>query len=65
MQSNDTERPFLTVSELCAYLGVTRNTAYRLIAIGEVPAIRVGGSIRIPRDTLERQLAERAGTPAA
>lgn len=49
---------FLTVRELGEYLRVSRRTAYQLIYDGDVPHVRVGGSIRIPRGELVRQLAE-------
>jgi excisionase family DNA binding protein len=59
------ERHFLTVRELAAYLRVSRRKAYELVANGEVPSIRVGSSLRIPREELERQLAAGLGKPAA
>lgn len=55
METTD-ERHFLTVSELAAYLRVSRRKAYELVSNGEVPSIRVGSSLRIPREALERQL---------
>jgi excisionase family DNA binding protein len=57
METTETQ-PFLTVSELAALLRVSRATAYALIASGEVPSVRVGGSLRIPRDALYRRLAK-------
>jgi excisionase family DNA binding protein len=51
------EQHFLTVDELAAYLRVSRRTAYQLVTDANVPRIRVGGSWRIPRAELERQLA--------
>ena len=46
------ETPLLTVAESAAFLRVSRATAYRLIASGEIPAHRVGGQIRIHSDDL-------------
>jgi excisionase family DNA binding protein len=52
-------RTFLTVSELAGRLGVGRSTAYALVRDGQVPAIRLRGTIRIPLASLERWLADR------
>jgi excisionase family DNA binding protein len=59
------ERRFLTVRELAAYLRISRRKAYELVAGGEVPSFRVGSSLRIPREELERHLEESIGKPAA
>lgn len=56
----ETPPDFLTVRELADYLRVSRRTAYQLIYDGQVPHVRVGGSIRIPRADLARRLAESA-----
>jgi excisionase family DNA binding protein len=49
---------FLTVTELAELLRVSRRTAYVLVRTGEVPSVRVGGSIRIPRAALVDQLVQ-------
>jgi len=60
----ETGRPFLSVAETAALLGVSRSTTYRLLRDGRIPSIRVGGQLRIPRRTLAIRLAEtRAGWP--
>jgi excisionase family DNA binding protein len=51
------EQPFLTVRELAQVLRVSTRTAYLLVKTGEVPSVRVGGSIRIPRAALVQHLA--------
>jgi excisionase family DNA binding protein len=43
-----------------AELGVNRRTVIRLIDAGEVRAIKVGRTVRIPRSELERVLAGNA-----
>lgn len=53
------EPAYFSVLELARYLGVSRRTAYNLVAAGEVPSVRVGGQYRIPRADLERLLARR------
>jgi excisionase family DNA binding protein len=52
------DRRFLTVLELSSYLRVSRRKAYELVANGEVPSIRVGSALRIPRAELDQRLAE-------
>jgi excisionase family DNA binding protein len=62
----DTEqRHFLTVLELADYLRVSRTKAYQLVWSGEMPSVRVGGQLRIPREELERRLAAAVGEPNA
>jgi excisionase family DNA binding protein len=52
----------LTLRELANYLRVGMRTAYKLVTEGGVPAVKVGGQWRIPRDELDRQLRG-GGTP--
>ena len=46
----------LTVREAAALLRISRNLAYELVARGEMPAIRLGRVIRVPRAALEEWL---------
>jgi len=46
------EHELFTVAEVAEVLRVSRATAYRLVESGELPASRIGGSIRISRDDL-------------
>ena len=39
---------FMTVSEVADIMRVSKMTVYRLIHSGEMPAIRVGKSFRVP-----------------
>ncbi|HWI07312.1 MAG TPA: helix-turn-helix domain-containing protein [Solirubrobacteraceae bacterium] len=50
------EAEFLTVSEAAALLRISRATAYRLVDAGELPAVRVGGQLRVDRVALLEQL---------
>ena len=43
-----------TVSELATVLRVGRNTAYRLIDAGTIPAIKIGRQIRVYREDVIR-----------
>jgi len=48
-----TERLTLTVVEASELLGVSRNSLYEAIRRGEVPHLRIGRRIVIPRRQLE------------
>jgi excisionase family DNA binding protein len=56
---------WLTVSEFAAQYRVSRPHAYRLIRTGAVPAVRLGGAIRIPADALEQHLRPARRTDVA
>ena len=43
---------FLTVKEAALLLRLKRSTAYELVRRGEIPAIRLGRFIRVPREAL-------------
>jgi excisionase family DNA binding protein len=45
--------------DLATPLGVSRDRVYQLIRAGELPAVRIGNAIRIPRASWEAWLAER------
>jgi excisionase family DNA binding protein len=51
------ERLVLTVDEAAYLLNISRTLAYELIARGELPALRLGRRIVIPRVTLEELIS--------
>ncbi len=51
------EKLTFTVSETAQLLGLSRNSAYQGVLTGEIPYIKVGKRILIPRLALERMLA--------
>jgi excisionase family DNA binding protein len=55
-------RLLLRPVEAAEAIGIGRSKVYALLASGELPSIRIGGSIRVPVDHLrawiDRQLAE-------
>lgn len=55
---------FLTTEEVLGCLKVTPRTVYRLIRIGELPAVRVGRQWRFRRSDLENWLAAREASAA-
>lgn len=46
----------LTVDEVAAFLRIGRSAAYEAVRRGEIPAIRVGRRLRVPRDRLLQEL---------
>ncbi|ACY99977.1 MULTISPECIES: helix-turn-helix domain-containing protein [Thermomonospora] len=57
------ERPlsevrFLTVAEVAAVMRVSKMTVYRLVHSGELPAIRVGRSFRVPEQAVHDYLRD-------
>jgi excisionase family DNA binding protein len=47
------ERILLTIPQFAEAVGVSRQSAYGLIKSGAVPAIKLGGRLRIPRLALD------------
>ena len=47
---------FLTVAEVAAMMRVSKMTVYRLVHGGELPAARVGRSLRVPKRAVEDYL---------
>ncbi len=55
--SDAAARPrFLTVAEVADEMRVSRMTVYRLVHSGEIPAVRVGKSFRVPVEALQQYL---------
>lgn len=52
----------LTVPEAAKLLRISRNLAYELVTRNELPAVRLGRIIRIPRAALDDWIANRAGS---
>lgn len=56
---------FLTVAEIATRLRVSKMTVYRLIHFGDLVAVRVGRSFRVPERAYENYLRDSgAGDPA-
>ena len=53
------ERLLLKPAEVVEMLGVGRSKVYEMLRTGEIPSIRMGRSIGIPRKALEKWVAER------
>lgn len=49
---------FLTVAEVAAILRVSKMTVYRLVHSGEMPAVQVGRSYRVPEQVVDGYLRD-------
>ena len=47
---------FMMVAEVAAIMRVSKMTVYRLVHAGELPAVRVGRSFRVPEDAVHAYL---------
>ena len=54
----DESLDLLTVAEVAAMLRLSKMTIYRLMEKGRLPALWVGRSFRIPRDSVQSLLDE-------
>lgn len=52
---------FCTVDDLAQILGVSRSTAYRMAAKGNIPCLRIGKRVILSRDHLQRWVDETIG----
>jgi excisionase family DNA binding protein len=53
----------LTIEEAASVLRISRGSAYEAARCGQLPAIRVGRTLRVPRARLLELLGEPAATP--
>ena len=51
-----TDVTFLTVAEVATMMRVSKMTVYRLVHAGELPAVRVGRSFRVPEHAVHDYL---------
>ncbi len=58
----DTKRMTVTVEEAGALLGIGRNLAYQAVRSGEIPSIRIGKRLLVPRDALNGLLSAGASS---
>ena len=55
----------VSVTAAAQRLGISRISAYRAVARGDLPSIRIGGRILIPRAALDRLLDPQTGEGSA
>jgi len=53
------ERLLLRIDEVSATLGIGRTKVFALVKSGELPVVRVGRSIRVPREVLREWIWQR------
>jgi excisionase family DNA binding protein len=54
--NNETERKVLTVPEAGAQLGLGRNASYDAAKRGDIPTIKLGKLLRVPKLAIEQML---------
>ena len=47
---------FLTVAEVAAIMRVSKMTVYRLVHAGDLPAVQIGRSFRVPEKAVREYL---------
>ncbi|MCE0485770.1 helix-turn-helix domain-containing protein [Ornithinimicrobium sediminis] len=52
------EMSFMTVAEVATLMRVSKMTVYRLVHSGELPAVRVGRSFRVPEQAVNDYLRD-------
>lgn len=67
MNAIETPQPqrLLTIAETASILRIGIATAYRLVHSGELPAVRIGGQIRVRREAFHEYLSPEYPRPAA
>lgn len=55
---NEIESAVLSVSQCAKYLNISRTSAYQACLTGELPTVKIGKRILIPRVALERMMTE-------
>lgn len=60
VDTTSVEPKLARVAEVCAYLGVSRPTVYRLKEAGCLDAVRIGHSLRFTWDSVRRVATEGA-----
>lgn len=47
----------ISVPDLASYLGISRSGAYNLCRSGQIPSIRIGGSVRVRKSVFLEWIA--------
>ena len=56
MTLDDNLPPILTVEQTAMLLGISRGLAFAAVRAGDIPSIRIGRRILVPRDRLRQML---------
>jgi excisionase family DNA binding protein len=60
MERGTMKRQTLTVEEAAQVLGLAKPTVYAAVKRGELPVVRIGDRVLIPRSALQRMLCQAA-----
>lgn len=52
---------FVTVAEVANVMRVSKMTVYRMIHAGDIPAVRVGKSFRVPQQAVQQIMSQGIG----
>lgn len=58
MTGVEKETAVLTVEEVRQQLGLSRNAVYAAIQAREIPSVRIGRRVLVPREAFRRMLAQ-------
>jgi excisionase family DNA binding protein len=58
MTLDDDLPPILTVEQTAKLLGISRGLAFTAVRAGDIPSIRIGRRILVPRDALRRLIGD-------
>lgn len=64
MTLDDNLPPILTVEQTAQVLGISRGLAFTAVRTGEIPSIRIGRRILVPRDSLRDMVLGRRSESA-
>lgn len=59
MNDRPRQSMLLRIPEVAAELGLARSSVYALIQAGELPVVRIGRAVRVPRVVLEAWVERR------
>ncbi len=65
MTLDDDLPPILTVDQTAQVLGISRGLAFTAVRAGDIPSIRIGRRILVPRDRLRQMLGVDPAEPVA
>jgi len=57
MQSHSPQRVVYSVEDIAEMLSVSKGTVYNLVRQGKIKALRIGNTIRIPKQSFEEWLS--------
>ena len=65
MTLDDDLPPILTVDQVAKLLGISRGLAFSAARTGQIPVVRIGRRMLVPRDRLRQMLEATRSAPTA